>query len=94
MSADARAAVGTIGKGQLDRRSVRVLRYAVGSTIAQEPAGEIGRYQASAVLKQDGANRLFITVIDTSTGQIFQRWRADPNDYKRPEGDWIFIQAK
>ena len=68
--------------------------WAVGSTIAQEPAGEMGRYQASAVLKQDGANRLFITVIDTSTGQIFQRWRADPNDYKRPEGDWIFIQAK
>jgi len=68
--------------------------WAVGSTIAQESAGEIGRYQASAVLKQDGANRLFITVIDTSTGQIFHRWRADPNDYDRPEGDWIFMQPK
>jgi len=68
--------------------------WAVGSTIAQEPVGHIGRYQASAVLKQDGANRLFITVIDTGTGQIVHRWRADPNDYKRPEGDWIFIQPK
>ncbi len=68
--------------------------WAIGSTIAQEHAGEMGRYQASAVLKEDGANRLFITVIDTSTGQIVHRWRADPNDYERPEGDHIFIQPK
>ena len=54
----------------------------------------MGRYQASAVLKQDGFNRLFITVIDTSTGQIVHRWRADPNDYERPEGDHIFMQPK
>ena len=69
--------------------------WAVGSTVAQDSAEMgIGPYQASAVLKQDGANRLFITVIDTRTGQIVNRWRADPGDYKRPEGDWIFIRPK
>ena len=68
--------------------------WAIGSTIAQEQAAAMGRYQASAVLKQDGANRLFITVIDTSTGQIVHRWRADPNDYKRPEGDHFLLRPR
>ena len=34
MSADTRYAVETLGKWELDHRSVRVLRYAAGSTIA------------------------------------------------------------
>lgn len=38
MSADTRYAVGTIGRWELDHRSVRVLRYAVGSTIAMTVA--------------------------------------------------------
>ena len=35
--------------------------WAVGSTIAQDDVGEVGRYQAPVGWKQEWANRLFIT---------------------------------
>ena len=42
---------------------------------------EIGRYQMSTDFKSDRLDRIFITVIDTTTGEVVRQQRFDTGDY-------------
>jgi len=53
--------------------------------VADQAPAEIGRYELSTDFKQDGLNRIYVTVIDTTTGQVVRRERHDPGDYDKPE---------
>ena len=64
--------------------SVVALSWIVNSSIAQPASDEVGRYQSSTQFKQDGLNRMYVTVIDTTTGQVVRRERLDPGDYEKP----------
>ncbi len=63
--------------------SVIALSWIFGVSVAQQAPAEIGRYQSSTNLKQDGLNRIYVTVIDTTTGQVVRRERHNPGDYEK-----------
>jgi len=37
----------------------------------------------STDFKQDGMNRMFVTVIDTTAGEVVRRERHDPGEYEK-----------
>ena len=61
------------------------LSWIFSSSVADQAPAEVGRYQASTNCKQDGLNRIYVTVIDTPTGQVVRRERLDPGDFEKPE---------
>ena len=64
--------------------SVVALSWIFSSSIAQPASDEVGRYQSSTNFKQDGLNRIYVPVIDTTTGQVVRRERLNPGDYDKP----------
>lgn len=65
--------------------SAMSLGWVFGSPLAQEPGAEPGRYQATAVFRQEGLDRIYVTVLDTATGEIVRLDRFDTGDYRTPE---------
>jgi hypothetical protein len=61
--------------------SVIAFSWMFSSSVAQDAPLEIGRYQSSTEFKQDGLNRIYVTVIDTETGEVVRTERYDPGDY-------------
>lgn len=55
------------------------------SAVAQEGASEVSRYQQTAVFRQEGLDRIYVTVMDTATGEIVRLDRFDTGDYKTPD---------
>lgn len=54
------------------------------ASVAQEGASEAGRYQQTAVFRQEGLDRIYVTIMDTTTGEIVRLDRFDTGDYKTP----------
>lgn len=54
------------------------------ASVAQDAALEAGRYQQSTVFRQAGLDRVYVTVMDTATGEIVRLDRFDTGDYKTP----------
>jgi len=52
-------------------------------SVAQQAPTEIGRYQMSTDFKQDGFNQIYVTVIDTTTGEVVRREEYDPGNYPK-----------
>ena len=52
-------------------------------SVAQSPPTEIGRYQMATDFKQDGFNQIYVTVIDTTTGEVVRREEYDPGNYDK-----------
>jgi len=58
------------------------LGWVFGSTQAQDAGVEIGRYQQSTVFRQEGLDRIYVTVLDTATGEVVRLSRYDTGDYE------------
>ena len=65
--------------------SVIALSWMFSTSLADQAPAEVGRYQSSATFKQDGLDRIYVTVIDTTTGEVVRRERHDPGDYDKAE---------
>ena len=65
--------------------SVIALSWMFSASLADQVPAEVGRYQSSTEFKQDGLNRIYVTVIDTTTGEVVRRERHDPGDYDKGE---------
>jgi len=65
--------------------SVVALSWMFSTSLADQVPAEVGRYQSSTTFKQDGLDRIYLTVIDTTTGEIVRRERHDPGDYDKGE---------
>ena len=55
------------------------------TSVADQVPDQVGRYQSSTTFKQDGSDRIYVTVIDTTTGEIVMRARHNPGDYDKDE---------
>ena len=65
--------------------SVMSLGWVFSSSVAQEGASEAGRYQQTSVFRQEGLDRVYVTVMDTATGEIVRLDRFDTGDYETPD---------
>ena len=65
--------------------SVIALSWTFGVSVAEQAPAEIGRYQQTTVFKEGGLNRIYVTVIDTTTGVVVSRQQHDPNEYDKGE---------
>lgn len=65
--------------------SAMSLGWVFSASVAQEGAMEAGRYQQSAVFRQEGLDRIYVTVMDTATGEIVRLDRFDTGDYEEPD---------
>jgi len=65
--------------------SAMSLGWVFSASVAQEAGLEAGRYQQSAVFRQEGLDRIYVTVLDTTTGEVVRLDRFDTGDYKTPK---------
>jgi len=65
--------------------SAMSLGWVFSSSVAQEARPELGRYQQTTVFRQEGLDRIYVTVMDTTTGEIVRLDRFDTGDYKTPK---------
>ena len=61
------------------------LGWVFNASVAQDSMQQVGRYQQSAVFRQEGLDRVYVTVMDTATGEIVRLDRFDTGDYKTPK---------
>ena len=64
--------------------SAMSLGWVFSSSVAQEGM-QPGRYQQSSVFRQEGLDRVYVTVMDTATGEIVRLDRFDTGDYETPD---------
>jgi len=55
------------------------------NSMAEDSFATAGRYQQTAVFRQEGLDRIYVTVMDTATGEIVRLVRYDTGDYEKPE---------
>jgi len=70
--------------------SAMSLGWVFSTSFAQEGATEVGRYSLTSVFRQEGLDRVYVTVMDTTTGEIVRLDRFDTGDYEEPD----FIPGK
>ncbi|HSG66026.1 MAG TPA: hypothetical protein VLD39_13540 [Gammaproteobacteria bacterium] len=61
--------------------SLLSLGWVFNASFAQDSASAAGRYQHTAVFRQEGLDRVYVTVLDTSTGEVVRLLRYDTGDY-------------
>ena len=57
--------------------------WAFSASLAQDGSTAVGRYQQTAVFRQEGLDRIYVTVLDTSTGEVVRLMRFDTGDYEK-----------
>ena len=62
--------------------SLLSLGWAFNASLAQDGVEAVGRYQHTAVFRQEGLDRIYVTVLDTSTGEVMRLLRYDTGDYE------------
>jgi hypothetical protein len=62
--------------------SAMSLGWVFSSSMAQERVSEVGRYQHTAVFRQEGLDRIYVTVLDTVTGEVVRLSRYGTGDYE------------
>jgi len=65
--------------------SAMSLGWVFSASVAQEGAQTAGRYQQTTVFRQEGLDRIYVTVMDTATGEIVRLDRFDTGDYETPD---------
>ena len=65
--------------------SVVSLLWVFTNSMAQDSFATAGRYQQTAVFRQEGLDRIYVTVLDTATGEVVKLVRYDTGDYEKPE---------
>ena len=55
------------------------------SSLAEESFAQVGRYQQTAVFRQEGLDRVYVTIVDTTTGEVVKLTRYDTGDYEKPD---------
>lgn len=65
--------------------SVLSLLWVFTNSMAQDSFATAGRYQQTAVFRQEGLDRIYVTVLDTATGEVVKLVRYDTGDYEKPE---------
>ena len=63
--------------------SAMSLGWVFSSSVAQEAGAQVGRYQQTAVFRQEGLDRIYVTILDTATGEIVRLDRFDTGDYEK-----------
>lgn len=62
--------------------SVMSLGWVFSTSLADEGMAQAGRYQQTAVFRQEGLDRIYVTIIDTTTGKVVRLDRFDTGDYE------------
>lgn len=62
--------------------SLLSLGWVFSASFAQDGHSAAGRYQHTAVFRQEGLDRVYVTVLDTSTGEVVRLLRYDTGDYE------------
>jgi hypothetical protein len=70
--------------------SAMSLGWVFSASLAEEGMQQVGRYSQSSVFRQEGLDRVYVTVMDTATGEIVRLDRFDTGDYEEPD----FIPGK